>query len=442
MTSVPMIKKINKKNYYSADELMEYSSSFFKGCKNSRAIISKKDLAADDYIYAAKKDDKWVETDGSSRKFDRPFISKEWIEENMPEFNDGKNAIETAPDIIELKKINKFRDGNGKIVEMEIRGEREYDKCFFKARDIMEGFGLTLSPSRRLIARSDLKHLQTIVDNKKNGYQENMHYVYFNIQKLANKKRPALFLTYTGLLRILFAFDKIDLSINLARVPRCKNNADKFIKWASETLFSAQTETKQKKILTKILGATPDTIKSIFNKSSTKLACIYLFNLGKVKDLRDILDIDNEYDDNDNVYKYGNTDDLASTAVENKREFAKIGISNIHLSLFGFIDNQYNSNAETHVKKFINTMNWNLDNETYEEIAVIPKKKFQLVKKQYETISKAYMIYITEIINKMKGMQQELLQSTHKNEILEKNYQLLQKEMEINSLKKANQKNH
>ena len=47
-----------------------------------------------------------------------------------------------TPDIIELKKKEKFRNVNGNMIEITVRGEREFDKCYFLVKDIMEGFGL------------------------------------------------------------------------------------------------------------------------------------------------------------------------------------------------------------------------------------------------------------------------------------------------------------
>lgn len=431
MTAKPKIIKINNKSYYSADALMDYSSIFFKGCNNSRAIVAKKDIPQKNFVYAVNKDDEWIETEGKSRKFDRLFLKKIWVETNIPEFSDeAKYEIGMAPEIIELKKNEKFRDNDNNIVEIEVRGEREFDKCFFKVKDIVEGFGM--------------KYLDDNIIDKRSGYSRDVHYKYFNVQQTGNSKKKkiktTLFLTYTGLLRVLFASHK--------------GHADKFIKWASETLFAAQMGTKQQKniVIAKMLGVTPEVIKSVFSKTASTLPCIYLLYLGKVKDLREILDIDNEYDDDDDVYKYGNTDDLDRRMGEHKRDFAKIGIKNIQLTQFGFIDVQYKTNAETDLKKFINAMELNLEHDTFEELAVIPKKKFPLVKQQYDTLTEIYMGHIKKINKQMDELKhqhallkkdQEIAQEKHEKEKIElqKNNELLHKDIEIMALK-MNRRNH
>ncbi len=57
-------------------------------------------------------------------------------------------------------------DNDGNIIEIQVVGERDVNKCFFKVKDIMNGFGL-----------NNLH--KTIIDKRKDGYIENTHYKYF-----------------------------------------------------------------------------------------------------------------------------------------------------------------------------------------------------------------------------------------------------------------------
>ena len=114
----------------------------------------------------------------------------------LPEINEEKiiiddNKIELAPNIIHLDDTEKFRDD---------KGERKVDGIYFKVKDIMTGFKMD-------------NLLTTIIDKRKDGYFEEIHYKYFNCNKIVKaqnktiKIKKELFLTYEGLLR--------DIIINL-----------------------------------------------------------------------------------------------------------------------------------------------------------------------------------------------------------------------------------
>jgi len=94
--------KITKRDYYLADDIFETAPIFTKGFRNARELIKKKNINEDNYIYATRKNDKWKETDGSSRKMDKIMLLKEWVENNVPEYSkkEIKYDIEMAPKII------------------------------------------------------------------------------------------------------------------------------------------------------------------------------------------------------------------------------------------------------------------------------------------------------------------------------------------------------
>jgi len=185
--------KINKKNYYlTSDLMMEYRKEF-RGCKNGREYIIKKKVPKTEYVFAREYDGEYIETDGKSRKYDKIMIRKRWIDERCGE-KEKEEKLEEAPDTIELEENEKFVDNEGNIIEIEVRGEREYDKCYFKVKDIMDGFGI-----KRLN--------EYIVDKRREGYVVNEHYkfFYFYIKKTVIKKkaRLCLYLTYAGFMRML-----------------------------------------------------------------------------------------------------------------------------------------------------------------------------------------------------------------------------------------------
>lgn len=426
----------NNTKYYFGSDLMKKRPSAFVNCKNPRAFATKHKLSKS-ILYARLKGTKWVESDGLSNKFDKLFISQKWFDKNYPVDN-NKSVIERAPPIIKLSDHEKFVDNNDNVVDIEVRGIREHDKCYFRVKDIVEGFGL--------------KNLQTIITNKnKNGYIEGKHYVYIfigikttkdrkksssNTNKSGKNASKKLYLTYFGMLRVLFASQK--------------TTADKFLTWASKTLFTTQMGTTYQKtnLVSNLLGVSAMAVKQVFNKNVSTIPCIYLFSIGKVGSLRKKLKIGPEFDDKDFVYKWGMTIDLERRTNEHQKTYSKLSKQDIELVLYGFIDPQYISEAETKVAHLFDGFELKLDNEKYAELAIISSKKMKIIKETYDMISRAYMGHIKDLVNKIKDKdneiillkaqyKNELIEEKHKNQLIEEKYKnkLLQKEVEILNLK-------
>lgn len=73
-----------------------------------------------------------------------------------------------------------------------------------------------------------------------------------------------------------------------------------------------------------------ETVKEIFSKTSNVMHCLYLFWLGKVKDLRKSLNISSNYDDEDDVYKFELTKDFIERTIKHLIQTFKV-IKNINM---------------------------------------------------------------------------------------------------------------
>lgn len=372
--------------YYFADELRKEHPKVFRGCNNTRTFIEKKEVPEEKYTYARKDNKgKWEESDGSSRKFDKIFISVKWFEDEYVnkkkevkvEEEEEEYDIQDAPEIIELEDKEKFIDNFGNIVEIEVRGKRKIDECYFKVKDIAEGF--------------QLPNLHSNIIKKKSGFELGEHYVYFNFSKANSQqdKIKKLFLTYYGLLRVLFASQK--------------KTVKKFVNWAAEVLFTIQmgTPAQKNKLVANVLGVSTEAVKEVLNKTSNQVSCNYLFSIGRVRNLREALDISKKYNDDDFVYKWGMTKDLERRIAELIGEYNMKG-TKVELVIYNYTDPQYISEAETALKHMMQGYGLNLIHETHKELAIIPKEKMGLVKKQYETIAKAYRGQVSDMIAQLK----------------------------------------
>ncbi len=425
------INIINKINYYSFDEINDTHPKLFSGCKTKKSFLDKHNISTNNFIHARLLNNKFSVTDGKSRKFDKLFIRSSWFDKNLLNSDDDSDndsddelvdepitkskdeSISIAPEIIELKDSEKFKDNDGNILDIEVRGTREVNKCYFKVKDIMIGFGL--------------KSLNNTITNNNNGYYYGVHYINFyfsgpstkDVSTKNNKNKSGrikkLFLTYKGLLRVLFA-------------SRGKA-VDRFVDWATYTLFTAQmgTSTQKNILAANLLGIDVNTVKEVFKKSASSLPCTYLLSIGKVANLKKSLDIGDDYNDDDFVIKWGMTDDFKRRLGEHQNTFSKIKGSNLEVIAFNYIDPQFVSKAESDLKKYFKDTSMKLDIEKHDELAIVSKKKLSSVKNHCALVGNAYAGHAKDLIIKLK-------EKDHEIELIKKD-----KDHEIELIKKGNE---
>jgi len=271
--------------------------------------------------------------------------------------------------------------------------------------------------------------LNDAILKKTGGYKSDIDYVYFivkpdNYRRTTNKNKTAdntsdnkvikeLYLTYIGILRVLF------VSRN--------NNVNSFIKWAAEKLFTLQmgSNEQKKQLVADTLGVSAKVISELLNTDANTLPCVYLFSLGYVKDLRESMVIDDKYKDDDIVYKYGFTKDLGRRTNEHIAKYNKIKGVDLKLKYHCYVDPQYVSDAEGNIRNTMKALNSKLDYDNTEELVVLTNNTIQIVKDQFELAGKKYMGHFAEIITRNKELetalnniktQTDFLTNTIKNE--------------------------
>ena len=74
------------------------------------------------------------------------MLKSDWVKSNVTKFvdiyggNKTKPVLREAPPLLELEEHEKFRDEDGNVYEVEVRGVREEDKIYFRGRDIEKLF--------------------------------------------------------------------------------------------------------------------------------------------------------------------------------------------------------------------------------------------------------------------------------------------------------------
>lgn len=205
----------NDMEYVQADYVLQYAPIYSKGCRGTRDLLKKKQIT--EYIFMRLVKDDWEVSNGSSQKFDKVFIPKTFLD-NIPELNNvdkivDNNGIEKAPLIIYLQEHEKFYDNDGNTLDIETRGDRNVNNVYFKVTDIMEEF--------------NIKYLNDSITHKQSNYVYNDDYKYFICNSFNdNTHKKELFLTYRGMLHLLFnSVEQRTKEINIV------NNIKKYIKY-------------------------------------------------------------------------------------------------------------------------------------------------------------------------------------------------------------------
>jgi hypothetical protein len=405
--------KINNKRYISVDDIFDKAPIYCKGSRNGRELVKNKELTSSDFIFAKKSDDEWIASEGKSVKYDKVFLKKKLVDK-LDEINGVKteyNGIEEAPDIIELENHEKFQDNEKNIVEIETRGERKANNIYFLVKDVSEAF--------------NIPKLYDSIINKKSSYTQQIDYKYFickNTNNYGNKTSKEIFLTYEGILRVLFVTKS--------------NKTSSFISWAVNTLFTAQmgTEKQKRELSSNLLGVSTQAIKDVFASNSTKTPIVYLYLIGNANEL---LKTD-EYANDQMLCKYGCTEDMVRRSGEHEKKFNKEFGTNIELICFSIIEAQFIFNAEQNIKTFFSANK--VEYKKHKELIVISKKEMTMIKDHYRMIQHSYIgrfkelndqIHKLEIELNNKNHHIELLVEKHKNELKDKDMELKDKDIEL-----------
>ena len=427
------IIRIDNKNYVLGDDILNMAPVFTKGCRSSRDFIKKKNIDGKSYIYArlCPKDKVWSINDGKSAKLDKVLIRHIYAktinelglnQDQVTNNNDPivNNEIDIAPEIIYLNDEEKFKDDQNNIVEIETRGIRELDKIYFKVKDVMTGF--------------DMANLYTTLINQNTDYQQDIDYKYFmcktiyNLQKNTGRKVIAskeLFLTYEGMLRVLF-------------VSRNKKTT-KFVSWVTKILFAAQLGTVEQKneLVSNIKGVSYETIQELFSINARSLPCVYLTAFNNVGTLRDKLNIDQSIPDDSIVYKFGLTKSFADRKNGHKKEYKSIAdLIDMKLIYYTYIDPLYLADAEKEIKTLLEDYKISWDN--HEELVIIPNNILKFIKKIYENIGMKYSGHTEEFnrqILELNKVIETLKIQMHNQQIMhDKDIEVLKVQMKNNKI--------
>jgi len=295
----------------------------------------------------------------------------------------------------------KFKDENGNIIEIETRGKKTFDGIFFSGKDVEKMLELT-DVSRLLL-------------NENSSYEKDTHYKKFIrktllpgesiVNEIGNPTK--IYLTYFGLVKMLIT---------------TKNKiAEKFQKWALNTLFTIQmgNEIEKEELGTTILNINLETYRNVFKSHSSKMPCVYLLEIGKVKELKDTFNVNDDdkvLKSNSVIYKFGFTDDIDRRLNEHFSDYGKLkNVKNIQLTKFTMVEERYKVDAERDLrkffedfnKKFIVKINKELNIKGRNELVILNKDELESVFKFYRFIGIDYAGSSLDLQNKLEKLKDE-----------------------------------
>lgn len=420
--------EIENNDYYNAFDLRLYDPKYFYGCARTvRRLIERKNIEKKYYAYGNyNKRYGWRFSDNQEKPPPKAqlLLLSEWVLDNVPNMmtknkRSGKTVLyeyPEAPDILDLEENEKFRNDKGKVFNIETRGERTPTGVYFLISDVSKSFGI--------------KKLHNTMIHKDGNYRINVHYKYFilsnNFSNVSHINKKQLYVTYKGMLKILFSSRS--------------GNAETFIDWATETLFTAQMGTKKQKeqLASNLIGISAKSLRQVLSKSSTNVPCIYRFALGTCRQLRKTMNIPKAIPNDYIVIKYGYTDNLVRRTQEHTKKYGSIEGVTLELMNYTYIDPKYLSKAETDIKDYFETNETPLQYGKCAELVLINPKHEKQITKQFKYIAKLYSGNVKDMLQQICDLKVKIkhMGETHKNELLIKDgiIECMENKLEIERL--------
>ena len=386
--------EVNGMRVYDAALLKTKIPSYFKGCS---AVISKlierKKIPADKYIYASysKVHGYKVLDQHTAYRGKRLLLKADWVHEHVPGFIIPPVVV-TPPsdevrDVVEYPVLPPIANVSLNYPEeLCVRGDRSEIGLFFKCMDV-----------QKILHQADLRTMLT----KSNGFIENTHYVYFKASSIVSTDsgniRKTMYLTLLGMMRVLVIVPNQDVTTPLQQ-------------WVLSVLLNDKSDsTSNSKNTVNIT-----TIKQFLDTNVNVLPVVYLFSVGRVKDLRVSLNISRDVPDDNIIMKYGLTKDLRRRTIEHDKTYGKMSADGISLVYHVYIDPFYLQYAETEIERYFKSAKWHLDNPKYTELIAVPEHMVSsIIHNEFKRLGATYA-------GKLSDLQTQLHTEQKVNEQLKK----------------------
>lgn len=175
------------------------------------------------------------------------------------------------------------------------------------------------------------------------------------------------------------------------------------------------TNQRRKSIQIERLGYDAKDMLARLGICPTSISCVYLFTVGRVEKLRKEMNIDEKFSDDKYVIKYGLTNDLARRTSEHIKNFSALQGTELKLTTYAPMNNDYLHEAEIEIENFLNVLNSRIKWNGMEELAVLSIPEIDGLKLQYDKNGKIKNWMHADFINLYENKNKAL---TNENEKL------------------------
>jgi hypothetical protein len=205
-------------------------------------------------------------------------------------------------------------------------------------------------------------------------------------------------------------------------------------------LFAHQMGTMEQKIdvTSKCLGVSTDELQRVLSKSVDPVSCVYVFSLGTVKDLRNVMNIDDSYADDLYVVKYGRTIDLIRRTKEHDKMYGNIPNVSLELAHFLYVDPDMCVQAENMLKEYFEDSS--IAYKQTKEIAILNKNELKHIYDRFLHIKDKCCQKVQTLNEHIKKLQEELKTKERFMNLIEKNHVMELEKMQMQM--KLMEKNH
>ena len=283
--------------------------------------------------------------------------------------------------IIQLKDHELFRDVNGEVFDVEVRGERTRDKFLLKAKDIAEFFGMDRMVDCLLRTdRSEYKLNEDYVIVRKTQSRKIRDCEILNESTRIDHNR--VYLTFAGFIRVVFVSKSGNANVKL------------MLDWILNLIYVHKFGSDEER-----LELSQDLLKVILND---KVSGLYYVDLGTFDDLYKTMNISmDEYPQekygSHRIGKFGLSEDVSSrlTSHKNKKNGYGRWSKDVGLKWMIILSPSQLSSAETLLSNLLKAGGFSFnhkdvnDTEHTELIMFEPSKELR-VKKIYKQVLSLY----------------------------------------------------
>jgi hypothetical protein len=351
------------------NDLITYDKAFFVGCiEKPRKTILKQNIPDDQYWFASfsERTEQWSKSIPENKKA-KILISEEWVHNNLPKFTGNKEVYKykPLPPLLELNDHEKFRDQAGNVHEVEVRGDRSKTGIRFSCKDIARVFEMHS------------------IESNINKTLDNSDYEVFCSDKNTRGNRTVMFVSFKGLLKIIFASRSMV--------------AEQFQDWATALIYTAYLGTTEQRIemASEMIGVNAQMVKDVLTTCVTSMPCVYLFNVGKITNLRkqheELKPFKKGF-----LFKWGRTNDLKRRTGEHIRTYGDLHSSALQLKYFSPVDNMHEVDAENEIRKYFEKNAVQFRN--HQELIILDKSQISAARKFYEDVYDKYSSDVKKLI--------------------------------------------